>query len=134
MTPLTSQEQRVKEMLVEERLAFEPHHVFDLGALGRRPVDFVVFLGAGVAIECTGCYARRGRALADLRRRSALINYWFGTIKKVFPNVRGAALIEGPSEDQERLAAQLKPILKDADSLTRTIGELREALRGLREA
>src|SRR2546426_10122263 len=106
MTPLTLQEEMVKGMLIGQNLSFEPHYVFDMGSLGRHPVDFVVFLGAGVAIECTGSYARRGRALADLKRRSALINYWFGTIKKVFPNVSCAALIEGPSEDQERLAAQ----------------------------
>ena len=63
MMPLTSQEEEVRNMLIEERLPFESHHVFDLRQSGRLAVDFLVFRGPGIVLECTVCSTSRGRAL-----------------------------------------------------------------------
>lgn len=60
MMPLTPQEEAVKRLLTEERLPFEVHHVFDLKERGRLSVDFLLFVDAGMVVECTICTTRRG--------------------------------------------------------------------------
>jgi hypothetical protein len=125
MMPLTPQEEAVKRLLTERRLSFEPHHVFDLKEMGGISVDFLVFLRAGLVIECTTCSARRGRALSEARRRSAYMDYRFGLLKTLFPKLSCGALIEAPNEDQERLASQLKPILRNSDFVARSEEEVR---------
>jgi hypothetical protein len=80
MTPLTSQEEKVKEMLTSLKMGFEPHHVFEIpGPLPCQglSVDFLVFLGGGLVLECTSCHRKRGSALSELRRRAAFMDYRF---------------------------------------------------------
>lgn len=67
MMPLTRQEELVRDLLLEERLSFEAHHVFEFPPSSPQrglSVDFLVFLGGGVAIECTACNRNRGSALS----------------------------------------------------------------------
>ena len=57
MIPLTRQEEAVRDLLLDEQLSFESHHVFELPPTSPQrglSVDFLVFLGSGIAIECTG--------------------------------------------------------------------------------
>lgn len=133
MMPLTSQEEGVKRLLLEIRLPHEAHHVFDLESKGRMSVDFLVFLGAGVVIECTNCSTRRSRALSELRRRSAFIEYRFALLKGSFPGLVCGALVEAPNEKQESLSRELKLILKDADFVATSSEELQATLCRLRE-
>ena len=128
MMPLTPQEEEVRSLLLDKCLSFEPHHVFDLESRGRLSVDFLVFHGAGIVLECTACSTRRGRALSEMRRRSAYIGYRFGLLKASFPALVCGALIEAPREDQEHLASEIKPILRSSNFLARSTDELREAL------
>ncbi len=116
-------------MLLEIRLPHEAHHVFDLKSKGRMSVDFLVFIGAGVVIECTRCSTRKSRALSELRRRSAFIDYRFALLKGSFPGLACVAFVEAPNEDQERLASQLKSILRNSDFLSVSYDELRDELR-----
>jgi len=125
MMPLTAQEEAVKRFLMEQRMPFEAHHVFDLKERGRISVDFLVFLDAGLVIECTTCSTRKGRALSEVRRRAAYMDYRFGLLKASFPRLACGALVEAPNEDQERLASQLKPILRNSDFVARSDDELR---------
>jgi hypothetical protein len=133
MMPLTPQEEDVKTLLLESRLPHEAHHVFDLKSRGRMSVDFLVFLGAGVVIECTRCSTRKGRALSELRRRSAFMDYRFALLKGSFPGLACGALVEAPNEKQESLSRELKLILKDADFVATSSEELQGALSRLRE-
>jgi hypothetical protein len=128
MMPLTFQEEEVRNMLIDERLPFESHHVFDLRRSGRLAVDFLVFRGPGVVLECTVCSTSRGRALSELRRRSAFMDYRFGLLKAWYPKLLCGAVVDAQQEDQERLASQLKPILRNSDFLARSIDELRHEL------
>jgi hypothetical protein len=131
MMPLTRQEEVVRNLLIEERLSFESHHVFELRPSSPQrglSVDFLVFLGAGVAIECTACNRSRGSALSEVRRRAAFMDYRFGLLKASFPRLVCGAFVEAPNEDQERLARQLKPILRNSDFLARSGEELRDEL------
>jgi hypothetical protein len=128
MMPLTPQEEAVKRLLTEQKMSFEAHHVFDLKEMGRVSVDFLVFRDAGLVLECTSSSTRRGRALSEVRRRSAYIDYRFGLLKASFPRLACVALIEAPNEDQERLASQLKPILRNSDFVARSNEELRDEL------
>lgn len=128
LTPLTFQEEMVKGILMGQNLSFEPHHVFDLSYAGRHPVDFLVFTGPGLVIECTRCGTIRGRAMAEVRRRAVFMQYWFGLIKTVFPKIHCGALVEAPNEKPDKLALQLGLILKDADFFSRTGEELAEAV------
>jgi hypothetical protein len=133
MMPLTPQEEGVKRLLLEICLPHEAHHVFDLKSKGRMSVDFVVFLGAGVVIECTRCSTRKSRALSELRRRSAFMNYRFGLLKGSFPKLACGAFLEAPNEKQESLSRELRLILKDADWIATSSEELQGALSRLRE-
>jgi len=128
MMPLTPQEEAIKRLLTELRLAFEPHHIFDLKERGRISVDFLVFLDAGLVIECTHCSTRKGRALSEARRRSAFMDYRFGLLKACFPRLACGALVEAPNDDQERLAKQLKQILRNSDFVAKSNEELRDEL------
>ncbi|MDA4117040.1 MAG: hypothetical protein OK455_01695 [Thaumarchaeota archaeon] len=127
-TPLTSQEEMVRGILVGRNLSFKPHYVFDFGQAGRHPVDFLVFLGPGLVIECTRCGTARGRAMSEIRRRAVFMQYWFALIRSVFPNIRCVALVEAPNEKPDKLAYQLKLILKDADFFARTGEEFGESI------
>jgi len=128
MMPLTPQEEEVRDMLIDEHLSFESHHVFDLRQSSRLAVDFLVFRDYGVVLECTVCSTSRGRALSELRRRSAFMDYRFGLLKARYPKLICGAVVDAQREDQGRLASQLKPILRNSDFLARSILELREAL------
>jgi hypothetical protein len=135
MMPLTRQEGVVRDLLLEERLSFESHHVFELppeSAQRGLSVDFLVFIGGGVAIECTACNRNRGSALAELRRRSAYMDFRFGLLKDSLPKLACGAFIEAPAEDQEKLATELGPYLKHADFLARNLEELRGLIASLR--
>ncbi len=132
MMPLTRQEEEVRDLLIEERLSFEAHHVFELTPPSPQrglSVDFLVFLSGGVAIECTACNRNRGSALSELRRRSAFMDYRFGLLKTTLPNMVCGALLEAPQEDQSRLVHELRPILKNSAFLAISSEELRSFLR-----
>jgi hypothetical protein len=133
MMPLTPQEESVKRMLLQIRLPHEAHHVFDLKSKGRMSVDFLVFLDAGVVIECTRCSTRKSRALSELRRRSAFMDYRFALLKESFPGLVCGALVEAPNEQEESLSRELRLILKDADWIATSSEELQGALSRLRE-
>ena len=130
MTPLTLQEQAVKDILLEERLAFESHHVFELppsSAQRGLSVDFLIFLGHGMVLECTYCKRKRGSALSELRRRSAFMDYRFGLLKGILPKLVCGAFIEAPNESKERLAT-LSFILSSADFVASSIEDLQGEL------
>ena len=135
MIPLTRQEEAVRDLLLDEQLSFESHHVFELPPTSPQrglSVDFLVFLGSGIAIECTACNRNRGSALSEMRRRSAFIDYRFALLKTFLPKLACGAFVEAPSEDQDRLATELGPYLKHADFLVRTSEEFRHELGKLR--
>lgn len=131
--PLTFQEQAVRDLLLDEGLSFESHHVFALP--GSPPqgmsVDFLVFLGAGVVLECTLCGKKRGAALSELRRRSAFMDYRFGLLKTTLPKLVCGAFVEAPNEDRERLG-ELRPILARSDFVATSNAELRFRLARIR--
>jgi hypothetical protein len=88
MTPLTQQEGAVKGILLDCRLPFSAHRVFDLKSQGRFCVDFLVFHGPGLVLECTRCGTKRGRAISEVRRRAAFMDYRFSALKSALPNLR----------------------------------------------
>jgi len=132
-TPLTPQEGRVAGMLFDQKLSFHAHHTFDLSYAGKHPVDFLVFHGPGIVIECTSCSTIRGRAMGEVRRRAVFMQYWFSLLKDVYPKILCAALVEAPNEKQDKLARQLRFILKDADLITKNLEELRGLVASLRK-
>ena len=134
MMPLTLQEAAVRDLLLEERLSFEAHHVFEFAAPSpqrRIAVDFLVFLGRGVVIECTRCGKKRGAGGSEAVRRAAFMNYRFQLIKRAFPGIKCGAVVEAPNEEQENLRALLAGPLTRADFVSVSIDSLRDAVRGL---
>jgi len=128
MMPLTAQEDGVRRLLIERRLSFEQHHVLDLGRIGRLSVDFLVFFGPGIVLECTSCGSKRGRALAEVRRRGAYIDYRFGLLRSAFPNLTCGALIEAPFEDPDHLRMELAKILRNSKFVAHSSGGLERFL------
>lgn len=96
-------------------------------------MDFLVFLGSGIVLECTSCSRRNGTALSELRRRAAYMNLRFGLLKATLPKLVCGAFIEAPNENRDKLAT-LSLILKDADFLAQSGGELRKVLAELRRS
>jgi hypothetical protein len=134
MTPLTVQERAIKDLLLEERLSFESHHVFELSAPSPHrgiSVDFLVFLGRGVVIECTYCGKKRGAGASEAVRRAAFLNYRFQLIKQTLPGIKCGAVIEVPNEEREYLVALLAGPLTLADFVSVSMEALRDSLRGL---
>jgi hypothetical protein len=131
MMRLTPQEDEVRRLLIDRKLSFDQHHVFDLARLGRLSVDFLVFHGPGIVLECTACSTKRGRALSEVRRRAAFMDYRFRLLKTALPRLLCGALVEAASEDQSRLANELKQIFRNADFSSRTVQELDDALYGV---
>ncbi len=115
--PLTPQEQLVKDLLIENSLAFETHHVFELSQTVRISVDFLIFSGTGIVLECTYCAKRRGSAVSEAKRRGTFINYRFGLLKQALPNLVCGALIEAPKEDQSLLKESMRRVLGNSDFL-----------------
>jgi hypothetical protein len=126
--PLTPQEQAVKDLLVERNLPFEAHHVFELSQKVRISVDFLVFVGPGIVLECTLSERRRGSAMSEVRRRCAFINYRFGLLKASFPKILCGALIEAPNESQEVLKRELSQLLANSDFWSESTYALRSPL------
>ena len=124
MTPLTLQEEQVRGLLLDARLPFEVHHIFGLPDGDRISVDFLVFSGAGIVLECTKCEKKRGRAVSEVRRRGAFMDYRFGLLKEALPSIRCGSLVEAPNEDQAALKPVLRKVLGRADFFARSLEEL----------
>ncbi len=60
------------------------------------------------------------------------MDFRFGALKALFPRLACGALVEAPNEDQERLASQLKPILRNSDFVARSAQEVRSELARFR--
>ena len=125
MMPLTSQEEAIKRLLTEQRLPFEAHHVFDLKERGGISVDFLVFLRAGLVNRMHRLLRKERTGAIRGKASSAYMDYRFGLLKTLFPKLSCGALIEAPNENQERLASQLKPILRNSDFVARSNEEIR---------
>jgi hypothetical protein len=122
--PMTGQEQSVRDLLISKRLSFETHHVFELSPRVRMSVDFLVFKGAGVVLECTCCTRSKGSAMSEARRRSAFMEYRFGLLKKAYPAIVCGALVEAPKEDQEVLSETVLGVLHSAGFVACSLQEL----------
>jgi len=126
--PWTVQELAVKELLVDLRLPFEARHVFELPDDTRLSIDFLIFVGPGIALECTSCTKRRGSAIAEVRRRSAFLDYRFSLLRKILPNLRCAALVEAPNEDRQRVDQAVRVILGSWNLAVTSLESLRSSL------
>ena len=91
-------------------------------------VDFLVFRGAGVVLECTSCTRAKGSAMSEARRRAAFMKYRFGILKKAYPAIVCGALVEAPKEDQEVLKDTLETVLQNADFVAISLDELQSVL------
>ena len=129
--PWTAQELAVKDLLLDLRLPFEARHVFELADSTRLSIDFLIFAGPGVALECTSCTKRRGSAMAEVRRRSAYLDYRFSLLKKFLPNILCAALVEAPREDQARVSEAVASILRNWNLVATSVATLRGGLARL---
>lgn len=110
MTPLTAQEAQVRDVLVEERLPSREHYVFGFPDGDRISVDFLVFVGAGIVLECTRCEKKKGQAMSEVRRRGAFMDYRFGLLKRTLPRIRCGSLVEAPNEDQDSVTTALRKV------------------------
>ncbi len=128
MMPLTPQERSVRDLLIEMRLPFEAHHVFEFSPKVRMSVDFLIFSGAGIVLECTFCSRRRSSALWEVRRRCAFINYRFGLIRHALPSIVCGAFVEAPREEQRSLLNEVSGILTEADFAACVLDELHAKL------
>ncbi len=128
LMPWTVQELAVKELLLDLRLPFEARHVFELPGHMRMSIDFLIFTGPGIALECTSCTKRRGSAIAEVRRRSAFLEYRFSLLRRFLPKLLCAALVEAPNEDRERVDEAVSGMLGSWNLAATSLESLRVGL------
>jgi hypothetical protein len=126
--PWTPQELAVKELLIENRLPFEAHHVFELSGKIRMSVDLLIFSGPGMVLECTFCSKGRGSAMSEVRRRCAFIEYRFRLLKSHLTRLNCGVLIEAPKEDQTELYDVVSQVARNADFRILSLEQLAEQL------
>lgn len=122
--PLTPQELAVRDLILEKQLHFESHHIFELSPVVRMSVDFLIFAGPGIVLECTYCSRRRGSAISELQRRCAFINYRFGLLKRTYPKIVCGAFLQAPEEEAQRLTDSVGTILTNTDFVAISLDDL----------
>lgn len=127
--PPTIQEQAVKDLRIERHLPFETHHVFELSQKVRISVDFLIFSGSGIVLECTYSARRRGSAISEISRHRAFINYRFGLLKQTHPKIVYGAFLQAPKEEAHRLTDSTGIVLTNTDFVAISLDDLKSILQ-----
>jgi hypothetical protein len=115
LVPLTEQEERVEEILLQYEVTHLTHVPFPVGDR-QYVVDF--FLPNNqIAIECWQSTSRRGVALTWMEKNAAYIDWKFRRIKGVKPAVRCVALVEVAQAGAELVEKYVGPVMEHADSV-----------------
>jgi acetone carboxylase gamma subunit len=129
LLPLTEQEERVQEVLLQYRVAYLTHAVFPIGNRSY-VVDFFLSDHRTV-IECWSSASRRGIALCWIEKNAAYIDLKFRRIKAVYPDLCFVALAEVAHGKPSLVREYAAPALEHADVLCCSMEEFSAALRAI---
>jgi hypothetical protein len=127
LVPLTEQEEKVQDILLQYAVSHVPHAVFPV-ANGFYVVDFRL-PGRRVLIECWRSVSRRGVALTWVEKNACYVDMKFKRIKQVYPEVRCVALVEVMQAQPELVREYTGVVMKHADVLCCTMEELAATVR-----
>lgn len=130
LVPLTEQEERVEEVLLQYGLTRLTHAVFPVN--GRSYVCDFYLPANSTVIECWQSSSRRGIALTWMEKNAAYIDWKFKRIKEGNPSVRCVALVEAAQAETERVKEYVGPVMEHADVVCYSMEELGKAVRKLR--
>lgn len=127
LVPLTEQEERVEEVLMQYGLTRMTHAAFPVK--GRAYVVDFYLPNHGVAIECWQSTSRRGIALTWMEKNAAYIDWKFRRIKEASPGTRCMALVQVAQAGAEQVREYVGPVMEHADAVCYSIEELAGVVR-----
>jgi hypothetical protein len=129
LVPLTEQEERVEEILLQYGITHLTHAVFPVGNRCY-VVDF--FLNdVRTLLECWRSISRRGVALTWVEKNAAYVDLKFRRIKQAYPGVRCVALVEVVHAPPDLVKEYVGPVMEHADGMCYSMEGLAEMIRGL---
>src|SRR5271157_1298609 len=95
--PMTEQEERVEDILLQHGITHLSHAVFPVS--GRFYVVDFFLSNTRTIVECWRSTSRRGTALVWIERNAAYVDLKFKRIKAAYPGIRSIALVEVDQAD-----------------------------------
>ncbi len=126
--PLTEQEEKVRDILLQYRVSYATHQVFPV-ANRMYVVDFYLPNDRTV-IECWQSSSRRGVALTWVEKNAAYIDWKFRRIKGSYPEVKCVALVEVMQAEPELVREYTGVVMEHADVLCCSMEELGKFIGG----
>ncbi len=127
LVPLTEQEERVEELLLQYGVTRLAHAAFPVK--GRSYVVDFYLPSASAVLECWQSSSRRGIALTWMEKNAAYVDWKFRQIKETNPGVRCLALAEATQAGAEKVRKYVGPVLGHADAVCCTMEELATTVR-----
>jgi hypothetical protein len=125
--PLTEQEEKVRDILLQHGISHLTHAVFPVG--NRFYVCDFFLSDRRLVLEVWKSTSRRGVALGWIERNAAYVDLKFRRIKGAYPEVRCVALVEVVQADPSLVREYAGPVLEHADAVCCSMEELAEVLR-----
>jgi len=128
LVPLTEQEERVEEVLLQHGVTHLTHAVFPVG--NRCYVTDFFLSDDRVVLECWRSTSRRGVALTWVEKNACYIDWKFRRIKQAYPDLKCIALVEVEHAKPDLVAVYVAPVMEHADSVCYSMNELASKVRG----
>jgi len=127
LLPLTEQEERVEDVLLQYGITHLTHAVFPVK--NRMYVCDFYLPNSQTVVECWRSSSRRGIALVWIERNAAFIDLKFKRIKAAYPDVKTIALVEADQAKPELVKEYADPVLEHADTTCYTMEDFARVVR-----
>ncbi|HEV2225337.1 MAG TPA: hypothetical protein VGR56_00870 [Nitrososphaerales archaeon] len=127
LVPMTWQEERVEEVLLQYGITRLTHAAFPVA--GRAYVVDFYLPNTQTVIECWQSASRRGVALTWVEKNACYIDWKFRRIKSVNPAIRCVALVEVGQAGEEQVKQHVGPVMEHADAVCYSMEELASVVR-----
>ena len=127
LLPLTEQEERVEDVLLQYGITHLTHAVFPVR--NRLYVSDFYIPAQRIVIECWRSTSRRGVALVWIERNAAYVDLKFRRIKEAYPETRAVALVEVEHAEPSVVREYAEPVLEHADAVCCSVEELAGVVR-----
>ena len=127
LLPLTEQEERVEDILLQYDVTHLTHPVFPVD--GRSYVVDFFLTDYSTVLECWRSTSRHGIALTWMEKNACFVDWKFRRIKRNNPGVSCVAAVETPQADVEQLRRYVGPVMEHADKVCYSMEELAGVVR-----
>ncbi len=127
LVPLTEQEERVSDILLQYGVGHVAHAVFPVS--NRMYVVDFFLTGLRVVIECWRSTSRRGVALTWVEKNACYVDMKFKRIKGAYPDVKCVALVEVQQVDPDIVRGYVGVVMEHVDVLCCSMEEMAKVVR-----